>query len=154
MAESEIMELRHAVDALGKIVRVGKVSSVDVENRTARVIIEDKVKSFVSGPLKVLQNQPLITITKKENGGKWNFEAQYASADRKLGLGESYSKGAPDIIKLEKSIDYKCPLHGVDETKTHEHEVKVYPWLPFEGQWVVCLYIPNGESDGFVLGGF
>ena len=43
MAESEIMELRHAVDALGKIVRVGKVSSVDVENRTARVIIEDKV---------------------------------------------------------------------------------------------------------------
>ena len=105
MAESEIMELRHAVDTLGKIVRVGKVSSVDVENRTARVIIEDKVKQFVSGPLKVLQKQPLITITKKENGGKWNFEAQYASADRKLGLGESYSKGAPDIIKLDKSID-------------------------------------------------
>ena len=148
MAESEIMELRHAVDALGKIVRVGKVSSVDVENRTARVIIEDKVKSFVSGPLKVLQNQPLITITKKENGGKWNFEAQYASADRKLGLGESYSKGAPDIIKLEKSIDYKCPLHGVDETKTHEHEVKVYPWLPFEGHGWFAYTFRTGKATG------
>ncbi len=154
MAESEIMEARHDIEALKKIVRVGRVSSVDVENRTARVLIEDKVKPFVSGPLKVLQNQPLITITKKENGAKWNFEAHYASADRKLGLGEDYTKSAPDIIKLDRSIDYKCPLHGVDETKSHEHEVKVYPWLPYEGQFVLCLYLPNGESDGFVLGGF
>ena len=134
MAESEIMELKHAVSTLEKGVRIGRVSSVDVENRTARVIIEDKVET--------------------ENGATWNFEAHYASADRKLGLGEDYTKSAPDIIKLDRSIDYKCPLHGVDETKSHEHEVKVYPWLPYEGQFVLCLYLPNGESDGFVLGGF
>lgn len=26
-------------------------------------------------------------------------------------------------------------------------------WLPAVGQAVLCLYLPNGESDGFVIGG-
>ena len=73
---------------LKNLVRAGWVSSVNVEERTARVIFKDKVETFVSGDLKVLQNQPLIVVEKWENDGKWNFTAQYASADRKLGLGE------------------------------------------------------------------
>ena len=40
---------------------------------------------------------------------------KYASIDRKLGLGESYTKAAPDVITVERDIDYKCPLHGVDD---------------------------------------
>lgn len=28
------------------------------------------------------------------------------------------------------------------------------PWLPSVGDFVVCLYLPNGESDGFIIGGF
>ena len=67
--------------------------------------------------------------------------------------GESYTKAAPDVITVERDIDYKCPLHGVDETKAHKHVMTVYPWLPYIGQFVLCLYLPNGESDGFVLGG-
>lgn len=153
MAESEIMELKRQIAILKEIVRVGTVSSVDVEQRTARVIFHDKINELNSGTLKVLQNQPLIVIDKLENGGKWNFEAYYASADRKLGLGETYTKGAPDIIKLERDIEYKCPAHEVDETKNHKHIVTVYPWLPYIGQFVLCLYLPDGESDGLVLGG-
>lgn len=26
-------------------------------------------------------------------------------------------------------------------------------WLPTVGQFVLCIYLPNGESDGFVIGG-
>lgn len=153
MAEPEIMEVKKQVSILKEIVRVGTVSSVDVEERTARVIFHDKVEELTSGPLKVIQSQSFIVIEKLENGAKWNFEAQYASADRKLGLGETYTKSAPDIIKLERDIDYKCPAHGIDETKNHQHIVTVYPWLPYIGQFVICLYLPDGESDGFVLGG-
>lgn len=133
-----------------EIVRIGKVSSVNVGERTARVIFEN-LDNLSSAELPVIQNHPLITITKTENGEKWNFEAHYASVNRNLGLGESYSKGAPDTIKLTKSIDYKCPLHGVDETKQHEHYVKVYPWLPYVGQTVVCIY--TNQGDGVIIGG-
>ena len=141
------------LNVLKNIVRTGWVSSVNVEERTARVIFEDKGETIVSGELKVLQNQPLITVEKWVDGAKWNYDAKYASIDRKLGLGESYTKAAPDVITVERDIDYKCPLHGVDETKAHKHVMTVYLWLPYIGQFVLCLYLPNGESDGFVLGG-
>lgn len=26
-------------------------------------------------------------------------------------------------------------------------------WMPGIGQWVLCLFIPGGEGDGFILGG-
>lgn len=152
MAESEIMEAKKQIAVLKEIVRIGTVSWVDPEKRTARVIFHDK-DELPSGELKVLQNQPLITVEKWVDGAKWNYDAKYASIDRKLGLGESYTKAAPDVIAVERAIDYKCPLHGVDETKSHKHVMTVYPWLPYIGQFVLCLYLPNGESDGFVLGG-
>ena len=60
---------------------------------------------------------------------------------------------APDVITVDKSIDYKCPLHGTDETKYHKQVVKVYPWIPYKGQFVLCLYIPRDDGDGFILGG-
>ena len=152
MAESEIMEAKKQIAVLKEIVRIGTVSWVDPEKRTARVIFHDK-DELPSGELKVLQNQPLITVEKWVDGAKWNYNAQYASIDRKLGLGESYTKAAPDVITVERALDYKCPLHGVDETKTHKHVITVYPWLPYIGQLVLCLYMPNGDGDGYVLGG-
>ena len=176
------------------IVRVGKVSSVDASNRTVRVAFEDKTdtegKPLISGVLKVLQNQPLITVEKwvEELGeeNKWSFEARYNSQNRGLELSESYVcdsyESLRDVIKNEKIIKYekretinenapiqclngcsqacacgapiqKCPIQGVIENKKHRQTVTVYPWLPFVGQMVVCLFLPYGESDGFVLGG-
>lgn len=152
---------------LQNLVRIGTVSSVDPVKRTARVIFKDR-DNLVSGELKVLQNQPLITIEKwvTEEGAenKWNCSARYASADRKLGLGESYTKAAPDVISNSKTIKYEktegipqpapsCPLTGVIENKSHRQTVTVYPWLPYIGQLVLCIYLPVFNGDGFVLGG-
>ena len=152
MAESEIMEAKKQIADLKEIVRIGTGSSVDKDKRTARVIFHDR-SELPSWELKVLQNQPLITVEKWVDGAKWNYDAKYASIDRELGLGESYTTEAPDVITVERAIDYKCPLHGVDETKTHKHVITVYPWLPYIGQLVLCLYMPNGDGDGYVLGG-
>ena len=106
--------------------------------------------------MKIIANQPVITVEKWVDGAKWSYDAQYSSAPRDLGLGESYVKTAPDspdVITTEKSIDYKCPLHGVDETKHHKTVVKVYPWIPYVGQFVLCIYIPRDDGDGYVIGG-
>lgn len=27
------------------------------------------------------------------------------------------------------------------------------PWKPKVGQWVLCIFKPDGEGDGFILGG-
>lgn len=88
------------MNALMNIVRIGIVSSIDSEEQTARVTFQDK-ENLVSGPLKVLENTPNLTIQTAEG---------------------------------------------------HDHEIIVKPWMPSVGQSVVCLYLPNGESDGFVLG--
>lgn len=31
--------------------------------------------------------------------------------------------------------------------------VKIKPWIPKVGQWVLCIFKPDGEGDGFILGG-
>lgn len=38
---------------------------------------------------------------------------------------------------------------------TCEAECKaiIRPWIPKVGQWVLCIFMPDGEGDGFILGG-
>lgn len=81
MTEADFMKLKN-------IVRIGTVSSVDVESRTARVTFTDKggAEPLVSGPLQVVQNHTAA-------------------------------------------------------------------WIPAAGQMVVCLFLPNADGDGFVIGG-
>lgn len=72
---------------LENIVRVGRVSSVDIQNRTARVIFEDKCETFVSGELKVLKNPPFIPAagaaqkTENESGGSGDAAFESHSHD-------------------------------------------------------------------------
>lgn len=208
--------------ALNNITRIGTVSSVDVEKRLVRVEFADKQdvdgKPLISAELKVLQNQPFITIEKwvmeekaeqkwehetvssdlynsHEDSGSWKpfpepgRKTQYNSPDRELGFGEEYIKDTYEtrkdviensrVIKYEKretinknapleclaghpdacdvpgctSVMQQCPIHGIIEHKPHRQTITVYPWLPYVGQLVVCLYLPNSDSDGFVIGG-
>lgn len=37
--------------------------------------------------------------------------------------------------------------------ETHTHELKITPWLPQIGEMVLCIMLPNGDGDGFVIGG-
>lgn len=131
------------------LVRVGSVSSVDVHSRTVRVAFADKQdadgNALISGALKVLQNQPLIVVEKSGAQGKWSFSAHYNSHNRYLGIGESYVNNKYEVLKdvIENEL----------ESQNDKEKITVYPWLPYVGQFVVCLYLPNGESDGFVIGG-
>lgn len=108
--------------AAKNIVRVGTVSSVYPDSRTARVAFFDKQdtegKPLISGPLKVIQNPPFIpangTTQQTQSKGGGSGEAAY---------------------------------------EEHTHELIIRPWLPCVGQFVLCLFLPNGESDGFILGG-
>ncbi len=146
-------------DVLNALVRIGTVSSVNENTRTARVVFPDH-DDMVSGELKVLQNHPTIAITKIVDGDKWDYEAFYATFDRSLGLGEAYTKSIPDKIKLEKDIEYfkeevdsSCEYTGLLEEKKHQMIVEVHPWLPYIGQLVLCIYLPIFNGDGFIIGG-
>lgn len=127
-------------------IKIGKVSSVDVKKRTARVVFEDK-EDMVSAELKVLINHPLIKIVKKDNGAEWSGGGAYNSAPRSLG-DDSYKKTLPDTVDLSKVIIYQGEPH------THDLHVEIHPWLPYVGQFVLCAFPSIGAGDGFILGGF
>lgn len=107
------------INILKNIVRIGTVSSLDKENRTARVAFEDR-DNLVSGPLKVLKNPPLVEI---------------------------------EEVNLTYGVEEAEGHTHAGRTEAHFHEVTVTPWLPEVGDFVLCIYLPNGESDGFVVGG-
>lgn len=35
----------------------------------------------------------------------------------------------------------------------HKHDLIITPWLPSPGDFVLCIYIPTEDGDGFVIGG-
>ena len=122
---------------LQDIVRIGIVSSVNKEKMTARVKIEEQ--GIVTGDLRIVQNTPFMVMEWKDAGVKWNYEADYAQYDRKLGIGDRYKEEYPYILHTWKG--------------TADRVIKVYPWIPYIGQWVLCILKPEGEGDGFIIGG-
>ena len=136
------------IQELKDMLAFGTVSSVDKDKMTARAQIES-ADGIISGNLSVLQNTPLVVVTNKNDNVKWSYEAQYVTHDRELGLGETYKKEYPDIIKTKIG---GCPT-GTHNQCSQEQEIKIYPWLPYVGQKVVCLFLPGGDGDGFILGG-
>lgn len=101
------------------IVRIGKVSSVNAADRTARVTFEDR-NNLVSGPLKVIKSPPFVTVE-----------------ETTLTYGVQEAEGHTHEGK----------------TESHTHGVTVAPWLPSPGETVLCVFLPNGDGDGFVIGG-
>ena len=121
-------------------IRVGKVSSVNAESRTARVVFGDR-GDMVSGVLKVLSNSPLITADITTGNNAWTVKESCASAPRGLARGESYTKAEPNVITGE------LPPQG------HRAVIKTYGWLPYIGQTVLCIMTDNSEGAGYIIGG-
>lgn len=122
------------------LIRTGRVSSVDAKSRTARVVFPDKA-DMVSAPLVVLRNSPLITAAITTGGNQWKMTEKYASAPRKLGFDESYTKAQSDVIK------------GELVESGHSVNIEVCGWLPYIGQTVLCILLQDGEGDGYIIGG-
>ena len=97
-----MQRFNNEIQSLKNIVRVGIVSKVNSENKTARVQIPEQ--GIVTSELKIVQNMHKIKI------------------------------------KNEDDISSDC-------------NIEIEQWLPQVGQWVVCLFYPDGDGDGFILGG-
>lgn len=122
--------------------RIGTVTVVDVKKRMARVNFPDV--NIVSDWLPILNHSSFVTLALKSDGKDWTISEKYASADRNMGIGEQYTKEHPD------------ELHGVSpesSTPTHEITVRVFGWLPFIGQSVVCEYNDDFNGLGIIMGG-
>lgn len=117
-------------------IRIGEVSSVNAQKRTARVYFT--TLGYTSGEIKVLINQPFITVKRKESGANWKHEAKYATCERSTDLANvGFKKDTPDIIKTSY--------------QSSEEEIKIEPWLPYIGQMVICIYDEAGT--GYIVGG-
>ncbi len=58
------------------------------------------------------------------------------------------------VIKYSSITTIKsASLEYAGEEKSHKHDVTITPWLPSVGEMVVCIFIPKGDGDGFILGG-
>ena len=143
---------------LMNIVRKGQVQSIDAVNRTAIVKFHDL--NLISGNLTILNNSPVITIEKWYDNKKWSHEGKYASAYRDLDYSENNTKKYPDVIESNSIFDYyksiplgHCSESGKVDKRPHKEIMKVYPWLPYIDQYVLCIYDPRGEGDGFIIGG-
>jgi len=147
---------------LKNIIRTGAVESVDLKSGTARVRFADK-DNLLSSPLKVMKNSPMIVIEKEVDGESWDVTAEYATVERLKMPGMTFNKSDHDTVTLSKTIQYEkknaipdssgCNYVGVIGEKTHKHTVKIYSWMPYIGQNVICVYLPIGNGDGFVIGG-
>ena len=127
--------------------RIGTVTVVDVKKRTARVNFPDV--NIVSDWLPILNHSSFVTLAAKSDGKSWAINEKYASADREMNIGEEYTNSHPDAIDCT-SPPIQCPSGC---THTHEITVRVYGWLPFVGQSVVCLYNDDFNGDGIIIGG-
>ena len=133
------------MEKVTEIIRIGKVSSVNAQARTVRVIFSDS-DNMVSAELPVLVNMPLISVTKTDDGVSWAGGGSYNSAPRGI-AGASYKKELPDTITLQKEIVYG------GETHVHGVKIEVHPWLPYVEQMVIAVFLPFGAGDGFIIGG-
>jgi hypothetical protein len=76
--------------------------------------------------------------------------------------GETFVSGALKIIKNAPFIPAKDVTQETEAASggsgdaafaSHKHNVVIKPWLPNVGDFVLCIYLPDGDGDGFVIGG-
>lgn len=104
------------------VIRIGKVQSVSAEKMTARVKFEDK-GGITSGDLHIIK-RPVYVIPAMESGA----EGQTAKTELQYDVGDSLKK------------------------ISHSHAAFVSSWLPDINDMVLCIMLPDGDGDGFIVG--
>lgn len=59
----------------------------------------------------------------------------------------------PPFLPANKVTQQTGPPQQPGSIQSHTHALTVTPWMPVPGEFVLCLYLPNGDGDGFILGG-
>ena len=110
------------------MIRIGTVSSYNKDTDTARVYLPDL--KIVSGSLKIVR-QPLSEGTASVNLGG------YTEINKR-----DYVGGYETI---EGDITIEADDCAVDFTDG-------FVWIPDVGQMVLCVFLDNGDGDGYILG--
>ena len=110
--------------------------------------------------LTILKNIVRIGTVSSVDGG--NRTARVTFADKQDTEGKPLISGPLKVIQNPPSIPGNSQTNqtqpqgggsGEAAYESHTHGLVISPWLPYVGQFVLCIYLPNGESDGFVIGG-
>lgn len=76
--------------------------------------------------------------------------------------GQTFVSGSLKVICNQPFIPKKDAVQETEDQgggsgekafEKHKHKVTINPWLPSLGDYVLCLYLPTGDGDGFVIGG-
>lgn len=108
---------------LKNIVRKGIVQSVDTGAMKARVKFGDK-GGIISGDLHILVRPRYIVPSSGDKAG---------------------SKVASTELRYDKSDSLT--------TESHTHAAYLTEWVPKVGSMVLCIMIPDGDGEGYILGG-
>ena len=104
-------------------IRIGTVQSVDAKKMTARVKFKDK-GGITSGDLHIIK-RPVYVLPAMESG----TEGQTAKTELK------YDYGGELLKKV-----------------SHSHEAFVSAWVPGVNDMGLCIMLPDGDGDGFIIG--
>lgn len=108
---------------LKNIVRKGIVQSVDTGAMKARVKFPDK-GGIISGDLHILVRPRAVVPGGNDRSG-----------NRTEGTSLTYDK------------------NDTARTESHSHAAYITNWTPAVGSMVLCLMIPDGDGEGYILGG-
>lgn len=98
--------------------------------------------------LNVLKNIVRTGVVSSVNAG--NRTARVTFSDK----GEKpIVSGELKVIKNPPFIPAKDAPQRTETDSAHSHAVTIKPWLPSPGDYVLCVYLPTDDGDGFVIGG-
>lgn len=110
------------LNVLKKIIRVGTVQAYYQDKDAARVKFDDK-GGIISAPLKVIRRPVNVVPGQNDQAG---------------------GKTAGTSLKYDRNDSLT--------TEIHSHAAYVKDWVPQVNDMVVCIYVPGGDGDGFILG--
>lgn len=105
------------------VIKYGRVSSVNIADRTVKVFFEDR-DGKVSGDFKVLQHHKAHLMIRPDGG-----------------------HGDGDGGTIEDHDHRSVPLSGGSGSYSY-----LEYWMPEVGQMVLCILLPARNGNGFVIG--